>query len=131
MADKTQIDIHNRYAPFWAIALLILVITGLSTVWLKVGGFWNAYVLDMVGPAWTYILFRGLFTVKADNKWTRFFTPVTTFLILFSISVGIEVLQYFEIYQATFDLWDIVAYFSILAPIFLVDLFLSKKVKYT
>ena len=75
----------------------------------------------MVGPAWAYTLFRGLFTAKADNIWTRFFTPNSTFLILLSVCFGIEALQYFEVYDSTFDPWDLLAYISVLFPLFLID----------
>lgn len=118
---------HDKYAPCWAIILVILMITGLSTLWYKEGSFWNGYILDMVGPAWTYILFRGLFTTKADNIWTRFFRPTKTLIILLVVVYGIEILQYFKVYYATFDPLDIVAYSSILVPIFIIDLFLTRK----
>lgn len=112
---------HNKYAPFWAITLFALIATGLSTIWFEVSNFWNGYVLDMVGPAWTYILFRGLFTEKADNNWTRFFTPRTTFILLMAIAFGIEILQYFGVYDATFDPLDFPAYASVLTILFLTD----------
>ena len=121
MEQKTLINKHNKYAPYWAITLIILMATGLSTIWFMAGNFWNGYVLDIVGPAWTYILFRGLFTGKVDNKWTRFFTPRTTFIILLVVAFGIETLQYFEVYDSTFDPWDLFAYISILTPLFLID----------
>lgn len=64
---------HDKCAPYWAAALLILCLTGISTIWIDLGIFWKGYVLDMTGPAWNYILFRGLNTEYADNVWTRFF----------------------------------------------------------
>lgn len=121
MKQKILNNKHNQYAPFWAIALIILMAAGLSTIWFRAGNFWNGYVLDITGPAWTYILFRGLFTGKADNKWTRFFSPGTTFIILLVVAFGIETLQYFEVYDATFDPWDLLAYTSVLTPLFLID----------
>ena len=127
MEQKTLIKIHDKYAPYWAITLIVLMTTGLSTIWFKAGNFWNGYVLDMVGPAWTYILFRGLFTAQIDNKWTRSFTPKTTLIILLIVAYGIEILQFFKLYESTFDPWDFVAYSSILVPIFIIDLFLTRK----
>jgi hypothetical protein len=121
-----MINLHDKYAPYWAGTLIILMVTGLSTIWFKAGSFWNGYVLDMTGPAWTYILFRGLFTAKADNKWTRFFTPARTLIILLAVAYGIETLQYFKVYDSTFDPLDIVAYSSVLVPIFIIDQFLTK-----
>ena len=113
---------HNKYAPYWAIAMAIFLILGLGTINLNWGNFWKGYVLDMVGPAWVYILFRGLFTGKANNFWTRFWTPLKTFLVLFSVLVMIEMAQYFKLYDGTFDPFDLLAYVSLLLPIFILDL---------
>lgn len=112
---------HNKCAPYWALAMLILLVSGLSTVYFDLGDFANGYLLDMAGPAWAYILFRGLFTAKADNRWTRFFTPGRTLILLLAVSFGIESMQYFEIYESTFDYWDLPAYVSILVPLYLID----------
>ncbi len=112
---------HNKYAPYWAIALVFFWILGLSTIWIDSGKFWKGYVLDMVGPAWNYILFRGLYTAYADNIWTRFFTPIRTLTIFLIVCFGIETLQYFKVYNSTFDLWDLLAYISILVPLYLID----------
>ena len=76
----------------------------------------------MTGPAWNYILFRGRFTSKSDNFWTRFFTPWNTVVIFIAVCFGIEGAQYFGVYEATFDPWDFVAYISILIPLFILDL---------
>ena len=103
-------------------AMVIFGITGISTTWIDLGNFWKGYVLDIMGPAWNYILFRGLFTAKADNAWTRFFTPVKTLIIFLVVCFGIEAAQYFKLYEATFDPWDLVAYTSLLTPVFLLDL---------
>lgn len=100
----------------------MLCATGLATNWIDLGTFWRGYVLDMTGPAWNYILFRGRFTARSDNTWTRFFTPCNTVVILIAVCFGIEVAQYFALYEATFDPWDFVAYVSILVPLFLLDL---------
>jgi len=118
---------HNKNAPYWAVAIVILTVTGLATVWIDLGSFWKGYVLDMVGPAWNYILFRGLYTAKADNAWTRFFTPHRTLMIFLIICFGIETLQYFKIYDSTFDVLDFLAYVSILIPIYLIDIKQNKK----
>jgi len=112
---------HDKYAPYWAIALLVLCGTGLATIWIDLGHFWKGYVLDMTGPAWNYILFRGLFTSKANNAWTRFFTPIRTLIIFLLVCIGIESMQYFNLYEATYDPWDFVAYISILVPLFIID----------
>jgi len=117
---------HDTFAPFWAVGLFILGGTGLASVWIETGQFWNGYVLDMTGPAWNYILFRGLYTSQAENVWTTFFTPVKTFFIFMAVCVGIEGAQYLNLYESTYDPWDFLAYASILVPLFLLDLYLSE-----
>ena len=106
--------------------MLIIGGTGLATVWIHLGAFWNGYVLDMAGPAWNYILFRGLFTGFKENAWTRFFTPGRTVLIFLLVCFGIEGAQYLDLYDATFDPLDLLAYVSILIPLFLLDSYQSK-----
>ena len=112
---------HNKHAPLWAAGLIILCITGIATIWLNLGSFWKCYVLDITGPAWSYILFRGRFTSKVDNRWTRFFTPKRTVLIFIAVCIVIEGMQYLQLYEATFDPWDFVAYISVLFPLFILD----------
>jgi hypothetical protein len=119
---------HDKYAPYWAVILFLLCVIGLSTNWVDFGKFWKGYVLDMTGPAWNYILVRGLFTSKADNRWIRLFTPVRTLLIFIGVCFGIEIMQYFKVYDATFDYWDFTAYLVILIPVFLLDISLTRKV---
>lgn len=117
---------HDKLAPYWAAALVVFCCTGLATIWLDGSAFWKGYVLDMVGPAWNYILFRGRFTAKKDNRWTRFFTPVRSVVIFIVVCFGIETAQYFHLYNATFDPWDYLAYVSLLIPLFLLDHHLEK-----
>lgn len=112
---------HNNAAPVWALAMVLFLLAGLSTTWFNLGNFWNGYVLDICGPAWAYILIRGLFTAKVNNWWTRFFTPTRTFLILFLVSTGIEVLQFFDVYDATFDPYDLIAYNILVLPAYTID----------
>ncbi len=127
----TEINIikehHNKLAPYWAAAMFVFGFIGLSTIWFDLGGFWKGYVLDIVGPAWNYILFRGLFTGYTENTWTRFFTSKTTLFIFLIVCFSIETAQYFNLYEATFDPWDLLAYVSILIPVFLIDLHQSSK----
>lgn len=113
---------HDDRAPFWAVGLFIFLITGLSTIWIDLGSFWRGYVLDMTGPAWNYILFRGLFTIQANNIWTRFFTAKKTYIIFVGVCILFEGIQYFNLYESTYDPWDFLAYFSILTPLFILDL---------
>ena len=115
-------DLHNKHAPFWAGGILLFGTLGVSTTFLDFGDFWRGYVLDMTGPAWNYILFRLRFTEYVDNKWTRTFTPTRTLVIFLIVVFGIEGAQYLNMYDSTFDPLDLLAYISILIPIYLVDL---------
>jgi len=120
--SDTQVKtLHDRMGYYWAAGLAALGCTGLATIWVAGGPFWHGYVLDMVGPAWNYILFRGLFTEQRDNLWTRFFTPVNTLVIFLMVCFGIEGAQYLGLYESTFDPWDFLAYISILIPLFILD----------
>jgi len=119
-------NIHDKQAPYWAAAMLLFLLSGLATIWFDLGSFWKGYLLDMIGPAWNYILFRGLFTSYAANAWTRFFSPQKTFLIFLMVCFGIEGAQYFKLYAATYDPFDFLAYISILTPIFLLDMHQQK-----
>ncbi len=120
---------HDKLAPYWAIGLVVLCATGLATGLIDLGAFWKGYVLDMTGPAWNYILFRGRFTSKSDNLWTRFFTPKKTVALFIVVCFGIETAQYLKLYDATFDPWDFLAYVSILVPLFILDECLLKMEK--
>lgn len=113
--------LHDKFAPYWAIGLVVLCGTGLATIWIDLGDFWKGYVLDIAGPSWNYILFRGLFTSYQDNAWTRFFTPKRTLFIFLLVCGGIEGAQYLNLYDATYDPWDLLSYVSILIPLFLLD----------
>lgn len=121
MPDLTR-SRWDAAAPWWAAGLVLLATTGLATVWVDLGAFWRSYVLDMTGPAWNYILFRGRFTARSDNRWTRFFTPVRTLVVFLGVCLAIESAQFLGLYDATFDPWDLVAYVSILLPLFASDL---------
>lgn len=121
-ANTRSVEVrHNRNAPFWALTMVILGVAGLSTNWVDLGAFWKGYVLDMAGPAWNYILFRGLFTKWTDNKWRKFFSPARTYLIFVCVCFAIEGAQWLELYDATFDTFDLLAYLSLLTPTFLLD----------
>ena len=127
-ADKSRAEgieairiAHDRAAPYWAAALLVFCATGLLTINLDFGPLWKGYVLDATGPAWSYILFRLRFTAWVDNAWTRFFTPTRTLVIFVLVSFGIEGLQYLDLYDSTFDPLDLVAYLSLMVPLYIVD----------
>ena len=119
-------NLHDKFAPWWAAGLVVLCSTGLATIWTDLGDFWKGYVLDITGPAWNYILCRGLYRNYIENAWTRFFTPYRTLLIFLIVCTGIEIAQYLKLYDATYDPWDFLAYISILVPVFILDIYQSK-----
>lgn len=121
MNEENYAKVHAKWAPYWSIALAVICLCGLSTTWFYLGKFWNGYVLDITGPAWNYILFRGLFTSYKNNTWTAFWTPTRTLVIFLAVCLGIEMLQYFKIYDSTFDPWDLIAYASLLIPLYIID----------
>ncbi len=127
VGKETTEDLHDKCAPFWAAALILFVGLGLSTLTFDFGYFWRGYLLDVVGPAWTYILFRGLFTKKMDNAWTHFFTPARTLAVVIGACLVIETLQYLNVYESTYDPWDLLAYCSLVVPLSVIDWRLVKR----
>jgi hypothetical protein len=123
-AEKSR---HDALAPYWAGSLVVLGCIGVATTWIDLGPFWKGYVLDITGPAWNYILFRGLFTGKTENAWTRFFTPTRTLLIFLFVCIAIETAQYLNLYGAVYDPYDFLAYISLLVPLYIMDVFLTKR----
>jgi hypothetical protein len=121
--------IHNKFAPYWAAGLVVFGILGLSTTVRYFGEFWNGYALDIFGPAWNYILFRMLFMEYKDNKWRSFFSPARTLVIFITVAGGIEMAQYFDLYDATWDPWDLLAYVSLLVPLFILDTIQTRRMK--
>lgn len=111
-----QVDEHR----WWAAALVVLGSVGLATCFLPASGFWSSYVLDVVGPAWNYILLRGLFTNKPAPL-LRFFSPEKTLFLIAGMCFFIEAAQYLGLYDAHFDPYDFVAYGALLVPIYLLD----------
>jgi hypothetical protein len=118
---------HDRYAPYWAAAMILFGLAGLAPNWFDTGTFWESFGLDICGPAWNYILFRRLGTAYRDNRWVRFFTPLRTVAIFILVAYGIEGMQYLQWYDSTYDSWDLLAYISLLIPLFLLDLTIIKQ----
>ena len=110
----------------WKVALIALGTIGLLSGLIKKPGFWSSYLLDMVGPAWIYILLRVLYTSGSSSFLSLKLTPIAAFLSIFGICATIETSQYFKIYDAHFDPYDYIAYTSLLLPIYLLDKYLLK-----
>lgn len=119
--QSTIQEIHDSRAPYWAAALIVFCSLGLATIWVPGNVFWKGYVLDIMGPAWNYILFRRISHAYTQNRWTKFFTPFRTLIIFLFVCYGIETMQYFQVYDSTYDPWDLLAYPSLLVPLFIID----------
>jgi len=113
---KTQQSIF-----FWKILLIILGLTALSTGLLKSTGFLTSYMLDIVGPAWIYILIRVQYKSDGSTFLTFQFSPEKALLLVTGICYIIETSQYFQLYAAHFDPYDYLAYISGVLPVYLID----------
>jgi len=112
---------------WWKAALVVLCTTGLATCVAPRPGFWSSYVLDMVGPAWNYILLRGLFSKRQPAMLSNVLSPTAAVLGITAICFLIEAAQYFRLYEAHFDPYDLLAYVSLLWPCYLVDQWLRRR----
>jgi len=111
----------------WKIAIILLGTIALLSGLVKDPGFWSSYVLDIVGPAWNYILLRGLYTSKKSTFMSLKFTPETAAFIILGTCVLVETAQYFKLYDAYFDPYDFLAYVSLLLPCYLLDKYLLNR----
>ena len=110
-----------REHHWWAAALVLLGTLGLATGFIRVPGFWSNYVLDVVGPAWNYILIRGLFSRKQPTTLSRLFGPEVAIVVIIVVCVLIEGAQYLQLYDAHYDPYDFVAYVSLVLPCYVID----------
>jgi hypothetical protein len=81
---------QDRERLFWKLSVIVLCSTGLATGLFPRPGFWSSYVLDTVGPAWNYILVRGLFTDRWPPRLRRIFSPELSLLGIFGVCVAVE-----------------------------------------
>ena len=89
-------------------------------------GFATNHLADLVGPAWLYIVFRGLAEPEKRNRLGRFIgaTPERAAIILFAGSSATEIAQIYwpsGLFAGRFDPLDIVAFAIGLFPLYLVD----------
>jgi len=111
----------------WKIAIMLFGTIALLSGLVKDPGFWSSYVLDIVGPAWNYILLRGLYTSNKSTFMSLKFTPETAAFIIFGTCVLVKTTQYFKLYNAHFDPYDYLAYGSLLLPCYLLDKYLLNR----
>ncbi len=89
-------------------------------------GFATNHLADLVGPAWLYIVFRGLAEPEKRNRLGRFLgaTPERAATILFVGSSATEITQTYwpsGLFSGRFDPLDIAAFAIGLLPLYLVD----------
>ncbi len=121
-AEKPAMDGRKPNQRWWATVMYCCVSVYFLTEVVRVGGFWNSYVADIVGPAWAYIYMRGLVAKEQPTAIGRtFFLPELGALAVVSICVFAEFGQYFHLYDRTYDPYDFVAYGSLLLPCYFVD----------
>jgi len=89
-------------------------------------GFATNHLADVVGPAWLYIVFRGLAEPEKRTRLGRFLgaTPERAATILFLGSSATEITQIYwpsGIFAGRFDPLDIAAFAIGLLPLYLVD----------
>lgn len=93
-------------------------------------GFATNHLADLVGPAWLYIVFRGLAEPEKRNRLGRTLgaTPERAATILFIGSSVTEIAQIYwptGVFAGTFDPLDIVAFAIGILPLYLADKVLS------
>jgi drug/metabolite transporter (DMT)-like permease len=118
---------ESKAYRWWAAALVLLGSVGLATGIISGPRFWNGYVLDIVGPAWNYVLVRGLFSKSQPAMLSKFLNPEAAIILIASACFLIEAAQYLELYDASYDPLDFVAYVSLLIPCYMVDRWLTNR----
>lgn len=126
MSINTQV--HET--KFWKATVIMLGLVSLSTGLLKLSVFWTSYVLDIAGPAWCYALIRGQYKSKDATFLTLKFSPELALIIILGICFIVEIMQFFKIYESTYDPYDFLSYFSGTFVIYLIDKWLLLKRKW-
>ena len=124
MTKMTGQTTRNQ-AQFWKVLVILLGIVSLSSGLVKSPGFWSSYLLDIVGPAWGYVLIRAQYKGGSQRFINIRFSAEGAFLLVIGISFGIETLQYFEVYPSTFDPYDLLSYFSGALVVYIMDKILT------
>ena len=123
MADKEK----TKWNLFWKISVILLGLVCLSVGIINLNGFWTSYVVDILGPAWGYILIRGQYKSSNSTFLSIKFTPDLAAVVILGICFIIETSQYFKIYDAFFDPLDYLAYCSGVLPVYFIDKWVYKQ----
>ena len=113
-------------AIFWKITLICFGLIALSSGVFKESNFWSGYVLDIAGPAWIYMLIRAQYNSK-EKFFNIKFSPELALFLMITLSFAIEIMQYFEVYNSTYDPFDFLAYVSGTFVIYIIDKIIIKK----
>ena len=117
MAEKPTSSTKRWVVAYWVLLVLcIFVAGGLNMARIR-AGFLTNYLADLTGPAFLYIVFRGLTTNREQNRLPIFIwlgaTAERSAIFLFLASTMSELSSYFwprGPLPGTFDPLDIVAY---------------------
>ena len=112
---------------YWKVSLVTFGTISLATGIIRVPGFWSSYMLDIMGPAWNYILIRGLFSRTQPAMLSRILIPEAALVLIVAICFLVEVAQYLRLYESTYDPFDFVAYVSLIVPCYIIDRRLLKR----
>jgi hypothetical protein len=77
--------------------------------------------LDIVGPAWNYVLLRGLFSRTQPAMLSRLLTPEAALVLIIAARFLIEAAQYLQLYESHYDPFDFLAYVSLVVPCYMID----------
>jgi hypothetical protein len=77
--------------------------------------------LDIAGPAWFYVLIRAQYKSKNAAFLGIRFSPDRAFVFVIAASFSIEIMQFFEVYHATFDPYDFICYASGTMVVYVLD----------
>lgn len=112
---------------YWRIALVVFGTISLASGLSRSPGFWSSYALDLFGPAWIYILIRGLFSRTQPAMLSSALNPEAALLLVAAACFLIEGAQYLGFYDAHYDPYDLLAYLSLLVPCYAIDRWLLNR----
>jgi len=119
----------SREAKSWKTAIIVIGLLGLSGGIAKHPGLWSGYALDVFGPAWIYILIRAQYKSTDATFFNIKFSPESAAFVVVGICFLIEGSQYLELYDSYFDPYDLIAYVSLVIPLYIIDKRLISKRK--
>ena len=113
--------LKSKTTLFWKVILIVLGIISLSSGLIRSPGFWSAYLLDIEGPAWGYVLLGARYKAGDSGFLTFRFSPEVALAVTIIICYLIKVAQSLEIYNPHFDPYDFLAYITGILPVYPVD----------